>query len=717
MTDTEVRAFPSIFLIPAYGYVDLGPQSPWQDYGYQEKDPNLPLARNASDGNYWVAFYHHGIATNGRYGVSLTQWPSTGLAKGTYAFAGFQVGVYRLQVPYTQDLFCQMYANGKKWDDPVNLTWAAPFNAWQDVGQPMGLGPLVIDASGKFPLNGPDGMSFAVELNIYHSTTAAKDTIKGYITNARLTIYLSFAPPVPSVSAPTGTITTNRPTVLWGFSSPDGLACSHFQVRVFAESVAAAGGFDPEVSPPAYDSGQRPYTAGDPKSFTLPASLDSGQWRAYVKVWQQSVGGYPAPVDFTQPSVATPYTAFTISTTAPPRDPPTIPTNVVANLTDALRLRLRNAHVPTFQARLFWWDGSASWPLELLGGAVTLDARAKLRGRATLTVTDHELVPAAPAPLSFSTPLHPYGSYVHLARGVAGTLVSLGVYRIESVKVEQRGQGQPVVNLDCLDYEAHLQDARFLQGQSRQSWATGTAVPNLVTDVAKAIISEGGLAYRMPGTASDRVSANYVNERGNDRVDALRSLAASLGWITYLTHDGAVYFGPPPDLATAPMAVLVEGDNAIVLSKSFELSRKDVYDVAAVVNDDANVSGYAYDANPVSPIKRSGVNPSIPTFGSGGFTPAGKPYFLASPVVVTVGAAQAAAVTVLKTNALPADRVAVACVCVPDVRPGDVVVLRRIGSDTDELWWVETVTVPLDVTSQQTLVLVGPPSYVQAVVA
>ena len=74
-------------------------------------------------------------------------------------------------------------------------------------------------------------------------------------------------------------------------------------------------------------------------------------------------------------------------------------------------------------------------------------------------------------------------------------------------------------------------------------------------------------------------------------------------------------------------------------------------------NDDAAVIAGAYDRNPVSPIRRSGIDPANLRTGAGPVLPGGKPYFLRQPVATTTGSAQSAARTTSPVSPLPADSI------------------------------------------------------------
>lgn len=115
--------------------------------------------------------------------------------------------------------------------------------------------------------------------------------------------------PTATVSAPSGTITAStRPDVAFTHAAgTDGGPQTRFHVKVFTAAQYGAGGFDPETSAPALDSGEISSAAN---VYPLPSSLDNGvTYRAYVKT-AQTVNGSPHWSDWA-------FSGFSISVTPP----------------------------------------------------------------------------------------------------------------------------------------------------------------------------------------------------------------------------------------------------------------------------------------------------------------------------------------------------------------------------------------------------------------
>lgn len=85
--------------------------------------------------------------------------------------------------------------------------------------------------------------------------------------------------------SPIGTHPSTDNVVTWGFLPDlDGLVQTSYRVKIFYQSDAVAGGFDPETSPLAVrDSGE---VISSDSSYTLPVSLPDGAYHLYVKAAQ-----------------------------------------------------------------------------------------------------------------------------------------------------------------------------------------------------------------------------------------------------------------------------------------------------------------------------------------------------------------------------------------------------------------------------------------------
>ncbi len=104
-----------------------------------------------------------------------------------------------------------------------------------------------------------------------------------------------------AVTAPTGTVASTQPTIMWTFTSPDSMPQQGWWVMVYTADQVAAGGFVPFVSTPTLDSGPQ---LGEDLQWTVNGSLPDGGFSAYV----QSTAKWSGPGDFTTAVASTSWT-------------------------------------------------------------------------------------------------------------------------------------------------------------------------------------------------------------------------------------------------------------------------------------------------------------------------------------------------------------------------------------------------------------------------
>lgn len=91
--------------------------------------------------------------------------------------------------------------------------------------------------------------------------------------------------PTATVTAPTGNQSTNRPTVTWTYSDPEGDIQQYFIVKIFAVGVYSAPGFNPDSATATYSTSQTS-SATSWQTSVLP----SGTYKAYVAVADAGAG-------------------------------------------------------------------------------------------------------------------------------------------------------------------------------------------------------------------------------------------------------------------------------------------------------------------------------------------------------------------------------------------------------------------------------------------
>lgn len=149
-----------------------------------------------------------------------------------------------------------------------------------------------------------------------------------------------------TVTGPTGTSTTTKPTVNWNWTSPDSQPQQASRVAVYTAAQVALAGFQPFVTTPLQASGWTPGTTWTPTSgyilgenlqWTLTSDLTDGGYSAYV----QGTARWSGTGDFPTSVASTSWTRAATPVTPPP-------TAVLSSATfDAPNLRNALTFVPS----------------------------------------------------------------------------------------------------------------------------------------------------------------------------------------------------------------------------------------------------------------------------------------------------------------------------------------------------------------------------------
>lgn len=98
-----------------------------------------------------------------------------------------------------------------------------------------------------------------------------------------------------TVTGPSGTVASTRPTITWTYSSPDSQPQQSYQVLIYTAAQVGLLGFAPFVTTPIQDSG---LTLGEDLQWTLDDDLPDGTYYAYVRAnskWS-GVGDFPTAI-------------------------------------------------------------------------------------------------------------------------------------------------------------------------------------------------------------------------------------------------------------------------------------------------------------------------------------------------------------------------------------------------------------------------------------
>lgn len=324
----------------------------------------------------------------------------------------------------------------------------------------------------------------------------------------------------------------------------------------------------------------------------------------------------------------------------------------------------------------------AGGTLDNIGGAVTLDSTADVRGTVDLTTS------ATFWPTSATAPLAPYGNELFVERGVVygdggKEWVSQGYYRIESV--EQQDAPNGTVDITGSDRMAGIRDARI---PYPLTFAAGSLVTDVITSLVVDVYSWATFAFDASLVGVTLASAQITTD---DRLGILKSIVTSYGMVGYWDYRGVFVVAPPPD-GTVPVATVKSGAGGVLTGLSRTLNRDSVYNACVASGEQLDdtippVSALVVDNDPDSPTYWFGPFGHVPQFYSSSF--------LATPAQC-LSAAQS---ILSKSTGLPYT-VDFAQVPNPALEPLDPIRLSYPRGNEQHV--ISQVVIPLDATTAQT---------------
>jgi hypothetical protein len=248
--------------------------------------------------------------------------------------------------------------------------------------------------------------------------------------------------------------------------------------------------------------------------------------------------------------------------------------------------------------------------LKVVGGSVTLDGDANVRGTLDLTVTDRW-----PDVLD-AEHLTPYGAEVFITRGVElgnGSVqrAPLGYFRLQAV--EQNDAPSGTLQLTGQDRMSAIIDARFeTPVQFLPASTYGAVVEAVVTEVYPGATIEWD-----DDTESQAIGRSVVGDV--ERFDFLDDVVKSVGKIMFWDYRGHLVIKDPPD-PTDPVWEVSAGRGGVLVQIGRALSREGVYNAVVAtgeaLDDTPPFMGTAYDLDPGSTTYWHGPFGKVPRFYS-----------------------------------------------------------------------------------------------------
>lgn len=337
-----------------------------------------------------------------------------------------------------------------------------------------------------------------------------------------------------------------------------------------------------------------------------------------------------------------------------------------------------DSHTPTCTVELLQNGIVIASGLEVTGGDVAVDATAAVRRHCGLTLVDPtgQFTPAGSTPSRLS----PYGNEVKLYRGIDGLdSIPLGVFRIANPVLEDSGARRRWT-ITGYDRSRTVSRSRFTDAYVV---ASGTNYVSAIESLIDSILP--GLAYRAVSTGYS--TPQLVFDAESDPWQAALTMAASIGFEVYFDPDGACVIQPEPDPTTANVAWrFAEGATATLLSASRNFDDDPGYNGVVVFGETPDNT---------SPVRAESWdnNPSSPTYYLGGYGK--RPTFIRSTYVTTTAQAQDAADANVRRLLGVTEQVQMSAIPHPALEAGDVVGVTRAAVGLDDVFAVESFSMPL----------------------
>lgn len=308
-------------------------------------------------------------------------------------------------------------------------------------------------------------------------------------------------------------------------------------------------------------------------------------------------------------------------------------------------------------------------------GVAVVDGRISYdRTAARLAALDCTIADPVRIPTSSSDVLTPFGYEVRVWRGIAGELLPLGTFPIQSSAV---GAIDLLTSIRALDRSQLVSDARF---EDDYQIVAGTNYATAIED----LISDGvdGLEFLFPSITFTTPLLTFAAQ--DDRWEAAQKMARSCGMEILFDGLGRCVMRPEPTFDTTPVATIAVAANMI--DSAVSLDRATAYNRVIAVSSNAGTGdqyrGVATDDDPASPTYYFGP------FGR-------KPRFYASEFIASDAQAESAAAAILASNLGVAKTVNISAVPDPRLECSDVVQVTCPELDLDDLHIIDTLTIGL----------------------
>lgn len=353
-------------------------------------------------------------------------------------------------------------------------------------------------------------------------------------------------------------------------------------------------------------------------------------------------------------------------------------------ISDAILDGLTRGHSRTTYAEVFRGSEKVldAVDLDITGGSVTVDGTAATRRRLSMKLAIDD---PAMMPMNALDDLAPFGNEIRVHQKIeidngSTATFDLGVFRISEPKGADKAGTS--ISISAFDRSRTIARAELTRPY------VVTPGLNYVTATQALINSRyNGTLYWTADTTT-YVTPLALFDIGADPWKTGDTMAGAIGFEIFFDPSGNPIMRREPDPTTAPPVFnYVEGPTCTIISVQTALSDQPGYNGVVVIGEPpsgAPVYGEAWDTNQQSATYYKGPYGVVPKI-------------IKSQYVTSTTQANDVAAAELRNVLGIAERVTFTAIPNPAHEVGDVIRLRRLASGVDDLYVIESFTLPLDV--------------------
>lgn len=369
---------------------------------------------------------------------------------------------------------------------------------------------------------------------------------------------------------------------------------------------------------------------------------------------------------------------------------------------------IRGSHTVISRADLYPAAGPPIFGLPITAGSVAVDATSNVRRTLDCQIADQT---GQFTPSNVYAVAAPYGAIIRPWRGILypdGTseLLPLGVFRISSLEVTD--DGAPTLKITGSDYSRTVARNRFVDPyviSAGQNYAT--AIATLADN-------------RLPGLDQDldttaEVTPLIVIDAQEDPWQHLQDMAAAFGFEVFYDQDGGFVLQAQHDPTDDQVQIVyASGEDVATLTAAADGTATSLPAAAVLLDldntytDEPGFNGVVMAAESTTlptPLRTVlfDMDPTSPTYSQG---PYGQvPDFQSSPFITSQAACDAAAAAWLRKHIGGTNDLSFSIIPDPSLDAGDVIRIKRSGSNIDTIGVVGGLTIPLAVAEKMAVTL------------